>query len=65
MLGLSRTESPAPSISEIDDSLASLVDRLLGSADPFDRLRLRDSIDVQLDRRLVAMGQGDRSAAED
>lgn len=63
MLGLSHREDAGASVEEIDDVLMSLVDSLDRSADPFDRLRIRESIDVYLDQRLVAMahqgGQAD------
>lgn len=57
MLGLSHREDAGASVEEIDDVLMSLVDSLDRSADPFDRLRIRESIDVYLDRRLEAMAQ--------
>jgi hypothetical protein len=55
MLGLSRRENAAAAVAEIDDVLASLVASLDRCSDPFDRLRIFESIDAQLDRRLTAM----------
>lgn len=57
MLGLSHREDAGASVEEIDDVLMSLVDSLDRSADPFDRLRIRESIDVYLDQRIVAMAR--------
>lgn len=62
MLSLSRREDAGVSVGEIDDVLASLVDSLEHCSDPFDRFRVLQAIDVQLDRRLTVMAQGNETA---